>query len=147
MPPPGVRGVQFVRGTPWAEAASRAWASAAEGRPERARPGDLWLSARGRPATWPAARNGTPSPAAGRLQGEWSTWIESGEKGRGHRLPVPKSLVNRIRQDFDAVTAGLSMRWISGRVEGNVHRIERIKRDGYGRASFELLRLRILHAD
>ncbi|GAA1836773.1 transposase [Actinomadura chokoriensis] len=77
----------------------------------------------------------------------------------GHRLrdwldqaaatgfPSLKSLVNGIRQDFDAVTAGLSMEWNSGRVEGNVNRIKRIKRDGYGRASFDLLRLQILHAD
>ncbi|MWA04855.1 hypothetical protein F8568_031695 [Actinomadura sp. LD22] len=57
-----------------------------------------------------------------------------------------KGLVNGIRQDFDAVTAGLSVHWNSGRVEGNVNRIKRIKRDGYGRASFELLRLQILHA-
>lgn len=39
------------------------------------------------------------------------------------------------------------MKWNSGRVEGNVNRIKRIKRDGYGRASFDLLRLQILHAD
>lgn len=62
-------------------------------------------------------------------------------------LPPLKSLVNGIRQDLDAVTAGLSMHWNSGRVEGNVNRIKRIKRDGYGRASFELLRLQVLHAD
>lgn len=62
-------------------------------------------------------------------------------------FPSLKSLVNGIRQDFDAVTAGLIMEWNSGRVEGNVNRIKRIKRDGYGRASFDLLRLQILHAD
>lgn len=62
-------------------------------------------------------------------------------------FPSLKSLVNGIRHDFDAVTAGLSMQWNSGRVEGNVNRIKRIKRDGYGRASFDLLRLQILHAD
>lgn len=47
------------------------------------------------------------------------------------------------------MTAGLSMQWNSGRVEGNVNRIKRIKRikrDAYGRASFDLLRLQILHA-
>ncbi|MFD0850628.1 transposase, partial [Actinomadura adrarensis] len=62
-------------------------------------------------------------------------------------FPSLKSLVNGIRQDLDAVTAGLSMHWNSGRVEGNVNRIKRIKRDGYGRANFDLLRLQILHAD
>lgn len=62
-------------------------------------------------------------------------------------FPSLKSLVNGRRQDFDAVTAGLSMEWNSGRVEGNANRIKRIKRDGYGRASFDLLRLQILHND
>lgn len=62
-------------------------------------------------------------------------------------FPPLKSLANDIRHDFDAVTAGLSTQWNSGRVEGNVNRIKRIKRDGYGRANFDLLRLQILHAD
>ncbi|MBT0774141.1 ISL3 family transposase [Kineosporia sp. J2-2] len=77
----------------------------------------------------------------------------------GHRLPAwldqahatglqpLRSLVNGIRQDLAAVTAGLTLHWNSGRVEGNVNRIKRIKRDGYGRASFDLLRHQILHAD
>lgn len=57
------------------------------------------------------------------------------------------SLARGLRQDFDAVTAGFTMEWNSGRVEGNVNRVKRIKRDGYGRAGFDLLRLQILHAD
>ncbi|GIH29889.1 ISL3 family transposase [Microbispora amethystogenes] len=71
-------------------------------------------------------------------------WLKQAE---ATGFPSLKSLVNGIRQDFDAVTAGLSTQWNSGRVEGNVNRIKRIKRDGYGRASFDLLRLQILHAD
>ncbi|MEU6788812.1 transposase [Nonomuraea angiospora] len=71
-------------------------------------------------------------------------WLEQAE---ATDLPPLKSLVNGVRQDLAAVTAGLSMQWNSGRVEGNVNRIKRIKRDGYGRASFDLLRLQILHAD
>jgi transposase len=34
----------------------------------------------------------------------------------------------------------------SGAVEGNVTRIKRIKRDGYGQANFDLLRAQILIA-
>ncbi|WP_158088804.1 transposase [Thermoactinospora rubra] len=56
------------------------------------------------------------------------------------------SLARGIRQDFDAVTAGLTLEWNSGRVEGNANRIKRIKRDGDGRAGFDLLRLLILYA-
>lgn len=62
-------------------------------------------------------------------------------------FPSLSSLARGLRQDFAAVTAGLTLEWNSGRVEGNVNRIKRIKRDGYGRAGFGLLRLQILHAD
>ncbi|MFJ9251119.1 transposase [Streptomyces sp. NPDC101776] len=58
-----------------------------------------------------------------------------------------QSLARGLRQDFDAVTAGLTLEWNSGKVEGNVNRVKRIKRDGYGRAGFDLLRLQILLAD
>ncbi|KOU48264.1 ISL3 family transposase [Streptomyces sp. WM6378] len=46
--------------------------------------------------------------------------------------------------DLDAVTAGLTLPWSSGIVEGHVNRIKTIKRTMYGRASFRLLRTRIL---
>jgi transposase len=58
-----------------------------------------------------------------------------------------QSLARGPRQDFAAVTAGLTLEWNSGKVEGNVNRAKRIKRDGYGRAGFDLLRLQILLAD
>ncbi|NUS17011.1 MAG: ISL3 family transposase [Streptomyces sp.] len=71
-------------------------------------------------------------------------WLEQAE---ATGFPSLSSLARGLRQDFDAVTAGLTMEWNSGRVEGNVNRVKRIKRDGYGRAGFDLLRLQILHAD
>ncbi|MFE7213815.1 ISL3 family transposase [Streptomyces sp. NPDC001204] len=49
-----------------------------------------------------------------------------------------------LRQDLDAVTAGLTLPWSSGVVEGHVNRVKTLKRAMYGRASFELLRTRIL---
>jgi hypothetical protein len=54
------------------------------------------------------------------------------------------SLARGLQQDFDAVAAGLTLEWSSGKVEGNVNRVKRIKRDGYGRAGFDLLRRQIL---
>jgi transposase len=59
-------------------------------------------------------------------------------------LPALHSLVTGLRRDLDAVTAGLTMLWSSGPVEGAVNRIKTIKRSMYGRAGFELLRRRIL---
>jgi transposase len=43
------------------------------------------------------------------------------------------------------VRAALSLEYSNGQTEGQVHRLKLIKRQGYGRASFDLLRLRVLH--
>lgn len=59
-------------------------------------------------------------------------------------LPALHSLLNGLRRDIDAVTAGLSTSWSSGPVEGAVNRIKTIKCQMYGRACFPLLRKRIL---
>ena len=50
----------------------------------------------------------------------------------------------RVQRDLAAVTAGLSLPYSSGPVEGHVNRIKTIKRQMYGRANFDLLRLRVL---
>jgi transposase len=42
------------------------------------------------------------------------------------------------------VTAGLTLPYSSGAVEGTVNRIKMLKRQMYGRASFDLLRKRLL---
>ncbi|MFF3623376.1 hypothetical protein ACFYYJ_29860, partial [Streptomyces sp. NPDC002467] len=49
-----------------------------------------------------------------------------------------------LERDRDAVTAGLSLPWNSGVVEGHVNRIKMLKRQMFGRAGFELLRKRVL---
>jgi transposase len=51
-----------------------------------------------------------------------------------------------VQKDKDAVRAGLTW-WINnGMVEGHVTKLKLIKRQGYGRAGFPLLRKRVLHA-
>jgi hypothetical protein len=52
----------------------------------------------------------------------------------------------RIEKDKDAVRAGLTWHWSSGMVEGHVTKLKLIKRQGYGKAGFPLLRKRVLHA-
>ncbi|MFE0772830.1 hypothetical protein [Streptomyces sp. NPDC058861] len=47
-------------------------------------------------------------------------------------------------RDLDAVTAGLTLSWSYGSIEGAVNRIQKIKRQLYGRAGFHLLRKTIL---
>ena len=51
-----------------------------------------------------------------------------------------------LRADEAAVQAGLTEPWSTGPVEGQITRLKRIKRQGYGRAGFALLRQRVLRA-
>lgn len=51
-----------------------------------------------------------------------------------------------LRQDYAAVQAGLTLVWNSGQVEGQVNKLKLIKRMGYGRAKFDLLKQRVLAA-
>ncbi|MEU3505110.1 hypothetical protein ABZ726_31865 [Streptomyces hundungensis] len=48
-----------------------------------------------------------------------------------------------LRQDVDAVPAGLTLPQSSRVIEEHVNRVKTLKRALYGRASFELLRTRI----
>ena len=61
--------------------------------------------------------------------------------------PALRSFVLGLRRDQDAVTAGLSLPWSSGAVEGHVNRIKMLKRQMFGRAKPDLLRKRVLLAD
>ena len=70
----------------------------------------------------------------------WLAQVESS------KLPELQSFASGIEKDKDAVRAGLTW-WISnGMVEGHVTKLKLIKRQGYGRAGFPLLRKRVLHA-
>ncbi|MFD1079510.1 transposase [Longispora fulva] len=55
-------------------------------------------------------------------------------------LPGISGFALNLTADLDAVTAGLSLHWNSGPVEGNVNRIKMLKRQMYGRTGFALLR-------
>lgn len=57
-----------------------------------------------------------------------------------------QSFAAGIEKDKEAVKAGLSWSINNGMVEGHVTKLKLIKRQGYGRASFPLLRKRVLHA-
>lgn len=69
------------------------------------------------------------------------SWIEQAEAT--DLAPLCK-FARGLRQDYDAVAAGISLLLNSGPVEGHVNRIKMIKRQMFGRASFALLRKRIL---
>ena len=58
-----------------------------------------------------------------------------------------RGIATGLRKDWAAVTAGLTVSYSSGAVEGHVNRIKMIKRQMYGRANPDLLRKRVLLAD
>jgi transposase len=51
-----------------------------------------------------------------------------------------------LKQDGAAVRAALTTPWSSGQAEGQITRLKLLKRQTYGRASFDLLRRRTLLA-
>ena len=51
-----------------------------------------------------------------------------------------------LRHDFAAVQAALDLPWTTSPAEGQINRLKMLKRTMYGRASFPLLRARVLHA-
>lgn len=51
-----------------------------------------------------------------------------------------------LAQDYAAVHAALELPWSNGQTEGHVNRLKFIKRQMYGRAKLDLLRLRVLYS-
>src|SRR5215469_8117684 len=51
-----------------------------------------------------------------------------------------------LQRDKEEVLAGLTLIHSNGQVEGQINKLKLIKRQGYGRAGFPLLRQRVLHA-
>ncbi len=70
----------------------------------------------------------------------WPEWHRTATTG------LLAGFAKHLCRDQAAFLAALEQRWSNGPVEGNVHRLKLIKRSMYGRASFDLLRLRVLHA-
>ena len=72
------------------------------------------------------------------------TWASQAENSPVSEL---RGFTKGLRKDWAAVTAGLTVPYSSGAVEGHVNRIKMIKRQMYGRAKPDLLRKRVLLAD
>ena len=78
--------------------------------------------------------------AIGRVE-RLAAWITAAEQAT---LPGISRFATDLSADIAVVTAGLSLPFSSGPVEGNVNRIKMIKRQMYGRAGFDLLRKLVL---
>ena len=78
------------------------------------------------------------------LEGErLDGWLEEAEASGAE---VMGKFAAGLEKDLDAVRAGLTEPWSNGPVEGFVHKLKLVKRQGYGRAGFSLLRARMLAA-
>jgi transposase len=77
-----------------------------------------------------------------RLDDQLAQWVED-IVSSGIRELV--SFAEGLRRDWQAVEAGVRLPWSQGQTEGQVNRLKLIKRQMYGRANFDLLRIRVLH--
>jgi transposase len=76
----------------------------------------------------------------GHRLGDWKQQVaESG-------LAEVQRFAKGLERDKEAVLAGLTVVHSNAQAEGFVNKLKLIKRQGYGRASFPLLRQRVLHA-
>jgi hypothetical protein len=76
-----------------------------------------------------------------RRPSEFDRWLES--LSRCER-PEMKRFARSLREDLPAVRAAFRLPWSNGQTEGHVNRLKFLERQMYGRASVELLRLRVL---
>lgn len=70
-------------------------------------------------------------------------WLQA---ARDRQIKELQRFVGSIERDKAAVLAGLTLAHSNGIVEGKVNKLKLIKRMGFGRAGFPLLRQRVLHA-
>lgn len=77
------------------------------------------------------------------LDGEGLRELVLYEKAR--QDPLTKKFIERLMIDLPSVMHACKLKESNGFVEGHVNRLKTIKRMMYGRASFELLRIRVLH--
>jgi transposase len=75
----------------------------------------------------------------GRLE-EWLAQAESCE------APALRRFAASLKTDLAAVRAGLVESWNNGPVEGFIHKLKLVKRQGYGRANIDLLKARDMAA-
>jgi len=78
-----------------------------------------------------------------RTQAALEPWLQEAERSGS---PEVEGFAQGLRRDRAAVDAALTLEWSQGQTEGQVNRLKVLKRGMYGRASFDLLRQRVLHA-
>jgi transposase len=69
-------------------------------------------------------------------------WLETAAHST---LPKVRTFTRALRAEYAFLRAALEHEWSSGQTEGQITRLKFIKRQMYGRASFELLRQKVLY--
>ena len=70
-------------------------------------------------------------------------WLE---RAKGSSYEELRRFAQGLEKELPAVQAALTEPWSTGQVEGQITRLKLLKRQMYGRAHIDLLRLRVLHA-
>jgi transposase len=64
---------------------------------------------------------------------------------RACAVPDMQRFAAGLESDLLTVRVAFSSPWSSGQVEGQINRLKHLKRQMYGRAKLDLLRIRVLH--
>jgi hypothetical protein len=72
---------------------------------------------------------------------ELDAWLIAAESSEVAEM---ENFARALRRNHEAVVAAVEHEWSTGQVEGQINRVKLIKRQMYGRASFDLLHQRIL---
>jgi transposase len=75
--------------------------------------------------------------------GEWDSWLETCCQSAVKEL---RNFAISLKRDETAVYEAIRQPWSNGATEGHVNRLKFLKRQMYGRANFDLLRLKVLLA-
>ena len=73
----------------------------------------------------------------------FDSWLNRAIEGD---LPTLARFAEGLKEDYEAVKAGLTLPWSNGPVEGQINRLKMLKRQMYGRASMDLLSNRFILA-
>ncbi len=76
---------------------------------------------------------------------DYENWREQVKQTKGNQ--ELKNFACRLGKDDRAIRGAITTDWSNGQTEGQVNRLKLIKRQMYGRASFEVLKARVLFAE
>ena len=70
-------------------------------------------------------------------------WLQ---RATSSTLEALQRFASGLREDYEAVKAGVTLPWSTSPVEGHINRLKMVKRQMFGRAHLDLLRRRFLRA-